>query len=198
MQAKPLVQIDSHATATLRYIRACMDGAASISVPGSAGYAMGAVGLSAAVLSSVSGLREHWFAIWLVAALLATVLGGVLMAQPISLRGLALSRAPARKFLMCLLPSLLGGAVLTAVLWGSGNMQAVAGTWLLLYGCALIPASVSATSRIAVMGGLFIALSLPTFLLPHGLQMLMLGAGFGGLHLLFGFLIGRSRYDREA
>jgi hypothetical protein len=43
---------------------------------------------------------------------------------------------------------------------------------------------------------LFIALGLLALLLPDGLQTLMLGTGFGGLHLLFGFLIGRSGHGR--
>jgi hypothetical protein len=34
-------------------------------------------------------------------------------------------------------------------------------------------------------------------LLPDSLQIFMLGAGFGGLHLLFGFLIGRMGHGRQ-
>jgi hypothetical protein len=34
-------------------------------------------------------------------------------------------------------------------------------------------------------------------LLPDNLQILMLGAGFGGLHIVFGFLIGRVGHGRE-
>jgi hypothetical protein len=36
-----------------------------------------------------------------------------------------------------------------------------------------------------------------TLLLPDGLQILMLGAGFGGLHIIFGILIGRVGHGRE-
>ena len=52
------------------------------------------------------------------------------------------------------------------------------------------------TGAIAVMGGLFIALGLLALVLPDALQTLMLGLGFGGLHLLFGFLIGRAGHGR--
>jgi hypothetical protein len=55
---------------------------------------------------------------------------------------------------------------------------------------------VPTTRTIAVMGGLFVALGLLALLLPENLQTLMLGMGFGGLHLLFGFLIGRAGDDR--
>jgi len=190
------VRIDSQVAATLRYIRGTMEAASSIAVPGSAGCAMGVVGVLAAVLSSTAGLRAHWLGIWLLAAAVAAGLGVALMARPASLRGLTLSATPIRKFALCLIPSMFAGAVMTAVHWTSGNLHAIPGTWLLLYGCGLIAASVPTTGAIAVMGGLFIALGLLALVLPDGLHTLVLGLGFGGLHLLFGFLIGRSGHGR--
>ena len=86
---------------------------------------------------------------------------------------------------------------MTAVHWNSGNLHAIPGTWLLLYGCALISASVAATRMIAIMGAAFVALGLLALLAPDRLQILLLGVGFGGLHVLFGFLIGRKRHERE-
>ena len=38
---------------------------------------------------------------------------------------------------------------------------------------------------------------LAALLLPDELQIFMLGAGFGGLHIIFGFLIGRSGRGRQ-
>jgi hypothetical protein len=91
---------------------------------------------------------------------------------------------------------MLGGAVMTAVHWNSGNWHAIPGTWLLFYGCALISASVAATRTIAVMGAAFVVLALLALLLPDSVQILILGLGFGGLHVLFGLLIGRGSHDR--
>jgi hypothetical protein len=64
---------------------------------------------------------------------------------------------------------------------------------LLFYGCALISASVAANRMIAIMGAAFVAIGLLTLVAPDRSQIFLLGAGFGGLHLLFGFLIGRLR-----
>jgi hypothetical protein len=197
MQSANAVRIDSHAAATLRYIRASMDAAASVAVPGSAGLAMGSVGLLAMLASSTASLHEYWLAVWLVAAALGAGVGSVLMMRPASLRGLSLYGTPLRKFALGLFPALLGGAVMTVVHWNSGNLHAVPGTWLLLYGCALISASVAATRMIAIMGAAFVALGLLALLAPDRLQILLLGAGFGGLHVLFGFLIGRKSHERE-
>ena len=196
MQSANAVRIDSHAVATLRYIRASMDAAASVAVPGSAGLAMGSIGVLATVASSTPGLREYWLGVWLMAAALGGGVGFALMTRPASLRGLSLYGTPLRKFALGLFPALLGGAVMTAVHWTNGNMHAIPGTWLLFYGCALISASVSATRMIAVMGASFVLVGLVALLAPERAQMLLLGAGFGGLHVLFGVLIGRKGHER--
>jgi hypothetical protein len=47
---------------------------------------------------------------------------------------------------------------------------------------------------VGVLGGLFVLLGLIAFWLPAPLQLLPLGAGFGGLHLLFGVLIRRKNH----
>jgi hypothetical protein len=174
-----------------------MDAAAFVAVPGSAGIAMGSVGLLAMVLSSASGLREHWLVIWLTSAVLGGSLGSALMTRPDSLSNLLLSGTPLHRFAMGLFPALFGGAVMTALHFSNGNLHAIPGTWLLLYGCALISASVAATRTLAIMGAAFIAFGLAAFLLPDSLQIYMLGAGFGGLHVLFGLLIGRTRHERQ-
>jgi hypothetical protein len=191
------VHLDFHAAATLRYIRDCMEGAASLVVPGSAGTALGAIGLLSAALSSTSGLREYWLPIWLLAALAAVGVGSVLLVRDSSLRGLRLIGTPMRKFALCLIPSLAAGLIMTAVLWSSGNLHAIPGSWLLFYGCALISASTVTTRTIGVLGLSFASLGTVALLLPAGAQILMLGLGFGGLHILFGLLIRHVGHGRQ-
>lgn len=191
------VALDAHAAATLHYIRASMDAATLVAVPGSAGMAMGAVGLFAATLANTPALRGHWLPLWLTAAVIAGAVGGSLVLRQSSLRGLGLSGTPMRKFLLCLLPPLFAGAALTAVHVVSGNLRAVPGTWLLLYGCALMAASALTTRLVATLGGLFAVLGLTALALPAEWQNLALGIGFGGLHVLFGILIGRVGHGSQ-
>lgn len=197
MPTASTVPIDSHAIATLRYIRSSIEAATSIAVPGSSGIAMGCVGMTAAVLSSTY-LREHWMSVWLVAAVVAGIAGSVLLSNTTSLSGLTFSSAPARKLALCLLPSLFAGAVLTAAFELSDNLRFIPGTWLLLYGCALMAASVVTRVMVAVMGGLFIALGVLALFVPSDLHVALLGTGFGGLHLVFGILIGGRSRERQA
>jgi hypothetical protein len=191
-------RLDSHAAATLRYIRASMEGAVLLAVPGSAGIVLGSIALIAAVLCLAPGWHRYWLGIWLGAALVGTVIGSILIVRESSLRDLRLAGTPLLKFALCLSPSLGAGLVMTAVHWFAGNLHAIPGTWLLLYGCALVAASAATTRIIATLGVFFILFGLLALLLPDDLQILMLGAGFGGLHIVFGFLIRRMSHGREA
>ncbi len=156
---------------------------------------MGAVGTSATVVATLPGLAAYWLEIWLVAAIAASAIGVVLVARQ-QARGFVLYRGPARKFVLSLCPSLLAGAALTAVLWQQGLTSLIPGMWLLLYGCAVLSASMMTTAAImrvvALMGALFVIWGLVAFELPVRWHNYTLGLGFGALHLLFGILIGRT------
>ncbi len=81
------VALDSHALGTLQYIRASIDAAGLLAVPGSAGIAMGAVGVLAALLASIRALAGAWLQIWLVAGLVAVAFGTALMIHQVIRRG---------------------------------------------------------------------------------------------------------------
>jgi hypothetical protein len=181
-----LIPIESRAHSTLRYIRSTMEAAASLAVPGSAGMALGAVGLAAFAIASIPGWSDHWLEIWLAAAVVAVLVSGLLLARQWRVHGSSLLRVPVRKFATCLLPSLFAGAVLTAVELSNGQQKILPGTWLLLYGCALVAASAAATRLLAALGGLFVVLGVAALLSPPASHNALLGTGFGALHLIFG------------
>jgi len=189
------VALDSHALGTLNYIRASIESAGAFAVPGIAGIAMGVVGLTAPVIASVPGLGPYWLEIWLLAAIAASAIGVVLVARQ-QARGFILYRGPARKFVLSLCPALLAGAALTAVFWQLGLISLIPGMWLLLYGCAVLSASLMTSAAmvklVALMGALFVLYGLVAFQLPLRWHNYTLGLGFGALHLLFGALIGRT------
>jgi hypothetical protein len=194
------VQLDTHAAATLRYIRASMDAAASLNVPGSAATAVGIVGASATALCFIPSLTRHWLAIWIAAAVVACGVGGGLVLQQFARLGSGpvLNRALMRKLLLCWSPALFAGAAMTAVHWSSGNLGAIPGTWLMLYGCALVGASAVTDRGIGALGAAFFGCGTLALLLPEPAQMPLLGAGFGGLHLVFGLLARRATHDGKA
>ena len=188
------VPIESRALGTLAYIRSSIESSGSMAVPGMAGIVMGAIGIVATIAASVPNGARHWLAIWLVAAAIAFVSGGAMMAREAAQCGHARYLGPVRKFLLCLCPALLTGAVLTAVLWRAGTTTLIPGVWLLLYGCAVLSASTVTIARtmrfICIMGVLFMLLGLLAFAAPPRMHTLILGMGFGALHTIFGMLIG--------
>ena len=195
MRPNNTVAMDSHALGTLNYIRASIDAAGAFAVPGTAGIAMGLVGLAAAGVASIPALAAYWVIIWLVAATIGAGVGVVLVARHRSGVGLPLYRGPARRFVLCLCPALLAGGVLTAVLYQAGEPRLLPGVWLLLYGCAVLSAALMTAPAmmrlVGAMGGLFVVCGALAFQISAHWHNVLLGGGFGLLHLVFGFLIGR-------
>jgi hypothetical protein len=198
IQSEAPAAIESRALGTLAYIRASIESSSSMDVPGMAGIVMGIIGVLAAIMVWLPRWAPHWLGIWLVAAAVALLLGGALMARQIARRGDTRYLGPARRFLLCLCPALFAGAVLTLVLSTAGMTSVIPGMWLLLYGCAVLSASTvtiaGITRLIGIMGALFVALGSMTFALPAMAHTAMLGLGFGVLHIIFGILIGRSTH----
>jgi len=198
IQSEAPAAIESRALGTLAYIRASIESSSSMDVPGMAGIVMGVIGVFTAVVVSLPGLAPHWLAIWPVAGAFAFLLGGALVARQVVRRGHSRYLGPTRKFLLCLCPALLAGAVLTLVFAAADATRFIPGTWLLLYGCAVLSASTVTIAGIArlicIMGALFVALGSLTLALPANAHAAMLGLGFGVLHMIFGILIGRSTH----
>lgn len=198
MQSNFPISIETRALGTLAYIRRSIDASASMAVPGMAGVVMGAIGLLAAVLASVPRWSMYWLQIWMVAGGAAFLVGGALMAREAAQFAHARYLGPVRKFMLCLCPTLFAGALLTAVLWHAHRQGLLPGTWLLLYGCAVLSAStvtISSTMRLlCIMGALFVGLGALAFVLPPASYTPMLGLGFGALHVVFGLLVGRPHH----
>lgn len=196
MRTNNTVALDSHALGTLNYIRASIDAAGTFAVPGTAGVAMGTAGLAAAGVASIPAVSGYWVAVWLTAAVGAAAVGAKLIARQATRGELMLYRGPTRKFILCLCPALLAGGVLTVVLAQVGESRLIPGTWLLLYGCAVLSASLLTSTESARllgwMGGFFVLLGTIAFEVPAAWHNVLLGLGFGALHLLFGVLIGRT------
>jgi hypothetical protein len=180
------IAIEARAPATLPNLPRGIVG--SVAVPGSAGFTVGVVGLGAATLASTDALRPYWLAVWLLAAVVAASAAALMIIRASAAQT---GFASARTVVACLLPSVFAGAVLTVVLWLSGNQHAIPGMWLLLYGCALIHMGAVTSKSIAVLGSVFASLSLVAFGLAENNQIAILGIGFGEAHILYALIVNR-------
>jgi hypothetical protein len=186
------IPIQSHAMDNLRFIRETMERAGSFTaVPGWGGVAMGLTALASALLASRQTTRQAWLETWLIEGGLAIALGILAMWRKASAAGLPLWSSPARKFVFSFVPPLVAGAAVTIVLWNAGLTAAIPGVWLMLYGSGVITGGAFSVPIVPVMGACFLAEGALATFSPHAWGDFWLGLGFGGLHILFGFIIAR-------
>ena len=180
--------LHDHALDHLRFIRETMQRAGSFtSVSGKGAILAGLAALGAAPLAARQPSMERWLLIWIVAALVGASLGGVFMSRKARAGGTPLLSPLGRRFLLGFSSPIFAAAILTAVLYREGLARAIPGTWLLLYGTAFITAGAFSVRVVPVMGVCFVILGISTFL--TGQNNLMMAAGFGGLHIIFGAII---------
>jgi hypothetical protein len=190
----PVVSLPDRAAADLRYIRGAMENSGRFSaVPGRGGVAMGVIALVAAVLDSRVADAETSLAVWCVAAAVAVAVGGIEMRRKAARLGVALLAGAGRRFLLCLCPSLVAGALLTAALARTGQHDLLPATWLLCYGAGVVAAGALSPAVVPAMGGGFLVLGATALAAPPEWGTLLLGTGFGGLHVVCGLLDPRLR-----
>jgi hypothetical protein len=171
-------------------------------VPGYGGIFMGVTALAAAYIAGVPGTTydgaaistssmRSWLITWLVEACLAFTIGLFATWQKSRITNTPLDSTPARKFALGFLPPLLAGVVVTLGLWRVGQFYLMAPVWLLLYGVAVVTGGAYSVRAVPVMGWCFMALGAAAFLTPAGYDSLLMAAGFGGLHIVFGIVIAR-------
>jgi hypothetical protein len=177
----------------LRFIRRTMErGPAFTAVPGWGGVGMGVSALVASGLASARPSAEGWIAVWLMEAVVAIGVGTWAMRRKARRAGLPLLSGAGRKFALSFLPPALAGVLLTFALYRAGHLVLVPGTWLLLYGAAVVTAGTFSVKVVPVMGLCFMALGGAALLAAPAWGDPFLAAGFGGLHVVFGLHIARK------
>jgi hypothetical protein len=179
--------VHDRAAANLDFIRQTMERAGSFTaVPGWGGAAMGASALVAAYLAAQQTDPAQWLRVWLLELVVAVVLASLTMTVKARRARIPLWGGPARRFALAFVPPVLAGGVLTWALASNGNYELLPSVWLLLYGSGIAAGGVSSVRVIPIMGALFFVFGVLAFFLSGNL---MLAAGFGGLHLVFGAII---------
>ncbi len=186
------IALGERAMDDLRFIRRTMEhGAAFTAVPGWGGVGMGLSALAAAALASLQPTTGRWLLVWTLEAALAAVIGSVAIQRKARRADLPVLSGAGRKFVLSFLPPALAGVALTGALWRAGAVTLLPGTWLLLYGAAVVTAGTFSVKIVPVMGISFMVLgALALFPWSTGGDLWM-AAGFGGLHIFFGTAIAR-------
>jgi hypothetical protein len=184
------VELHAHAMDNLRYIRKAIERAGSFTaVPGIGGMLMGSTALAAAWLAERQTVSGRWIAVWLMEAFLALLIGIAGVAVKSRAARMPLLSGPGYKFVAGFAPAMLAGAVLTGVLFAQNQVAMLPGMWLLLYGVGIVSGGAASVRVVPLMGACFMIAGAVAFLMPTAPGDIVLAAGFGGIHILFGTII---------
>ena len=185
-------EIPEHALDNLRYIRETMERASSFTdVPGWGGVAMGVAAVFGAVVAARQADAAAWLAVWVATGLVAGFIGALAMYRKARAAKSSILAAPARRFALAFAPPILAAAMLTPALLASGNQWILPGAWLLLYGAGVVTGGAFSVRLVPAMGVCFMAMGAGALLAPAVWGDFFMAAGFGGLHIVFGFVIAR-------
>lgn len=186
--------IHAHALENLRFIRDAMSRASEFTaVPGWGGVLMGLTALVAAPIAGPPDDTVRWVTIWFGDAVVAVAIALVGIGIKSKRAGTPLSKAaPAQRFALAFVPPLVAGIILTPVFVTTGLMARLPGCWLLLYGTAVATGGAFSVRVVPLMGLCFMALGTVAFAAPAAWGHWLMALGFGGLHIVFGFIIARS------
>jgi hypothetical protein len=184
--------LHTRAMDNLRFIRETMEQATAFTaVSGWGVVVVGLTAIGAAALAARQADADAWLAVWLGEALLSFVIAGGATFRKARTSKVPLLSMPGKRFVLSFSPPLLVGALLTLVFYRSGLYAEMPGMWLLLYGTGIVTGGAFSVRIVPVMGFCFLAEGVAALLLPGAWGNWLMAAGFGGLHLLFGWIIAR-------
>lgn len=176
----------------LRFIRDTMERAAYFTaVPGWGMVLMGITAFLATLTASHQSSTHAWLVTWLAEGLLASVIGVWTISHKAHKAKLSLLSGTGRKFVLSLCPPMLAGMVLTVIFYRNGLMNALPGLWLLLYGTGIVTGGAFSVRIVPVMGLCFMLFGTAAFFAPPSWGDGFMAAGFGGSHIIFGYIIAR-------
>jgi hypothetical protein len=176
----------------LRFIRETMERATAFTAVSGWGLVIvGCTALAAAILASRISNPNVWLVLWLAEAVLSLAIAGGASLRKSRASKMPLFSMPGTRFALSFSPPMVVGALLTAVLYRAGLHNAFPGTWMLLYGTGIVTGGAFSVRVVPVMGLCFMAEGAAALFLPSNWENILMAAGFGGLHIIFGTIIAR-------
>ena len=188
-----LPSLHGRAIDNLEFIRDTMQRSTEFTaVPGYGGVLMGITAIAASVIAGAQPNYHGWFTTWFLEAVLAFLIGLLLMWQKSKLVKTPFNSPPARKFALAFAPPLIAGVIITGLLYFNGLYRHMPPVWLTLYGTAVVSGGAYSVRAVPILGWMFIGVGTLSVFLPAGYGNSLMGIGFGGLHIIFGLIIARK------
>ena len=177
----------------LRFIRQTMEQASAFTA--FSGWSLVIIGVTAmvtAVIAPVHPGTGSWLLLWMGEAALALAIAVTATLRKTRAAGEPLWSGPALKFTFSVAPTLIVGALLTAVLAGTALAHLLPAVWMLLYGAGLVSGGMFSHRIVPLTGVAFIAVGALALFTPASWGNALLAVGFGGLHVVFGTIVARK------
>jgi hypothetical protein len=176
----------------LRYIRETMERSSPFTaISGLGQVVVGATAIATAAVAARQSSAGKWLEVWLAEAALALTIALIAMARKARRAGLPLTSGPGRKFALGFLPCVVVAIPLTIAFARLGLTPLLPGLWLLLYGAGVITGGAFSIPLLPAMGTSFLVVGTIALFFPARGDAFM-ALCYGGLHILFGFLIARK------
>jgi hypothetical protein len=190
---RPAPALHERALDDLRFIRQTMEQASAFTAfSGRSLIIIGATAIAAAIISPGDPGSRSWLLIWISEAALALAIAVTATLQKTVAAGEPLWSGPALKFTFSVAPALVVGVLLTIALVGSALARLLPGLWLLVYGAGLVSGGAFSLRIVPVTGVAFMVVGAVALFAPPGWGNVLLAAGFGGLHVIFGVVVARK------
>ena len=185
-------EMQARAMDNLRFIRETMEAAGTFTaVSGWGQVFIGVTAVVAAVVAARFAGSSEWVLVWAAEAGLALLISVWFMYNKAKSASLPLLTGSARKLLFSFSPVFAVGMVVTVALMQRGLYALLPGIWMTLYGTAVVAAGAFSVRIVPVMGAAFIVVGGFALFAPATWSTALMIAGFGLLHVVFGFIIAR-------
>jgi hypothetical protein len=176
----------------LLFIRRTMERTSTFTaVPGIGGAGMGVVGVAAAIVAGRQPSPGRWLLVWLLAAVVAVIIGGTAMWRKAAGSSTPLAGVVGRRFALGMAAPFVAAAAITYALWRAGDYAVMPPAWLLLYGAGVVIGGLFSVPVVRAIGLCFMATGIAAIVTPQSWGNSWLGVGFGGLQIAFGIHIAR-------
>jgi len=185
-------EMSARAMDNLRFIRGMMEQAGTFTaLSGWGQVVIGITAVGAALVAARETSAWNWIFTWLGEGGVAAGISVASMTMKAHRANQPVLTGPMRKLILSFSPAMCVGAVLTLVFAQRGLAALLPGSWLLLYGAAVVSAGTYSVRSVPVMGAAFMTLGAAALVAPPTWATAFMIAGFGGLHIAFGIWIAR-------
>ncbi len=152
---------------------------------------MGLTACAACVFAARQASPAEWLAVWLAEAIVALGVGGWALVRKAAATNTPLLSRAGRLFAGSFAPAVVAGAILTPLLYRLGLSGYLPGMWLVLYGAAVTSGGAFSVRIVPITGVAFMSVGITALVLGPQWKDLMMGFGFGLIHVVSGFVIAR-------